>query len=53
MAQTQPVLIAGEWRDSRAAGTFEPTNPRTRQATGETYPVSGPEEVVEAVGGGG
>ena len=49
MAQTQPVLIAGEWRDSRAAGTFEPTNPRTREPTGETYPVSGPEEVAEAV----
>ena len=49
MAQTQPVLIAGEWRPSRAAGTFEPANPRTREPTGETYPVSGPEEVTEAV----
>ena len=49
MAHPQPVLIAGEWRDSRAAGTFEPTNPRTREPTGETYPVSGPEEVAEAV----
>jgi NADP-dependent aldehyde dehydrogenase len=30
----QPVLIAGEWRAARAAGTFQAQNP----ATGETLP---------------
>lgn len=49
MSKAQPVLIAGTWRDSKSVGSFEPDNPRTRQSTGETYPVSGLEEVEEAV----
>jgi NADP-dependent aldehyde dehydrogenase len=49
MATAQPVLIAGQWRDSDAVGTFEPDNPSTRQPTGESYPVSGQGEVLEAV----
>ena len=49
MSKAQKVLIAGQWRDSEAVGTFEPNNPSTRQPTGEVYPVSGEKEVVEAV----
>ena len=49
MSKAQKVLIAGQWRDSDAVGTFEPDNPSTRQPTGEVYPVSGQTEVLEAV----
>ena len=49
MSKAQKVLIAGAWRDSKAAGTFEPDNPTTREPTGEVYPVSSEEEVMEAV----
>ena len=49
MAKAQPVLIAGQWRDSDAVGSFEPDNPRTRQPTGESYPVSSIAEVEEAI----
>ncbi|MBT6628995.1 MAG: aldehyde dehydrogenase family protein, partial [Gemmatimonadetes bacterium] len=49
MAKAQPVLIAGQWRDSDQVGSFEPDNPRTRQPTGETYPVSSIAEVEEAI----
>lgn len=49
MAKAKPVLVAGEWRAADAVGTFEPANPRTRQPTGEVYPMSGQEEVYEAV----
>lgn len=49
MPKTQPVLIAGQWQDSDAVGSFEPDNPRTRQPTGASYPVSGLAEVERAV----
>ncbi len=49
MSEPKPVLIAGEWRAANAAGTFEPGNPTTMEPTGEVYPVSGPEDVEEAV----
>ena len=49
MPETQPVLIAGEWRDSDAVGSFEPMNPKTMSPTGESYPVSGQAEIEEAV----
>jgi len=49
MAQLQPVLIAGQWRPSRSAGSFSPLNPSTRQPTGEVFPVSSLEEVEEVI----
>ena len=49
MSKTQPVLIAGQWRDADAVSTFEPNNPVTKQPTGETYPVSSQSEVEEAI----
>ena len=48
-AQIQPVLVAGKWRASDAAGTFQPDNPQTREPTGETYPVSSAQEVEEVI----
>lgn len=37
---TQPVLIAGEWRQADAADTFQAKNPATREALPDTFPVS-------------
>ena len=41
MADTERVLIAGEWRDADATGTFQPVNPDTCETLEWTYPVSG------------
>ena len=49
MAKAQPVLIAGSWRDSDAASTFNPVNPKTELPTGETYPVSSLAETEEVI----
>lgn len=38
--QAQNVLIAGEWRPSRAAGTFQAENPAAKQLLPDVYPVS-------------
>lgn len=34
------VLIAGEWRDANASGTFKAVNPRTAEELPSEYPVS-------------
>ncbi|MGV3724949.1 MAG: aldehyde dehydrogenase (NADP(+)), partial [Actinomycetota bacterium] len=49
---TVPVLIAGSWRESRAAGTFQADNPTLGEALPEKYPVSSREEVLEAIQAG-
>jgi alpha-ketoglutaric semialdehyde dehydrogenase len=49
MADSQPVLIAGQWRPSDAVSTFAPDNPSTKEPTGETYPVSSAAEVEQAI----
>jgi alpha-ketoglutaric semialdehyde dehydrogenase len=36
----QPVLIAGEWRQAKAAGTFHAQNPATGESLPGEYPVS-------------
>lgn len=36
----QPVLIAGEWRESQAGKTFQSENPSTKEFLPEIYPVS-------------
>jgi alpha-ketoglutaric semialdehyde dehydrogenase len=46
----QPVLIGGQWRASDSVSTFSPDNPQTRESTGETFPVSSPREVEQAIG---
>ncbi|HWP41306.1 MAG TPA: aldehyde dehydrogenase family protein, partial [Tepidisphaeraceae bacterium] len=37
---TQPVLIAGQWRAARAAGTFHALNPTIAEPLPEEYPIS-------------
>lgn len=47
-----PVLIAGQWRPSDAAGTFQADNPTLGEALPERYPVSSRAEVIEAIEAG-
>ncbi|MDF1853543.1 MAG: aldehyde dehydrogenase (NADP(+)) [Verrucomicrobiales bacterium] len=37
---TEPVLIAGEWRESDTTGTFQAENPATKEALAPVFPVS-------------
>jgi NADP-dependent aldehyde dehydrogenase len=37
---THPVLIAGEWRDAKASGSFQPENPTLGQKLPDEYPIS-------------
>src|SRR5688572_14653110 len=36
----QRVLIAGQWRDAAATGTFQAENPATKSPLPEQYPIS-------------
>jgi alpha-ketoglutaric semialdehyde dehydrogenase len=46
----QKVLIAGDWRDPKnPAGCFNAVNPATKQTLPEMYPVSGKDDVNEAI----
>lgn len=46
----EPVLIAGVWRQARnPLGAFSPENPATKAALPERYPVSGEDDVEEAL----
>jgi NADP-dependent aldehyde dehydrogenase len=40
MTTTAPVLIAGEWRPARAAGSFHADNPATGEPLADHYPIS-------------
>lgn len=49
----QKVLVAGEWRDSKKpAGYFNAVNPANKQTLPEGYPVSGEDDVSEAISAG-
>lgn len=48
-AITQPVLINGEWRASVGTRSFRAHNPKTREATPDSYPVSPWPEIDEAM----
>ena len=37
---TQPILIGGEWRAAKAAGTFHAENPATGETLPDRYPIS-------------
>ena len=39
-ALTAPVLVAGQWRHSNAAASFQAENPTLGEALPESYPVS-------------
>jgi NADP-dependent aldehyde dehydrogenase len=44
-----PVLIAGGWRPAQAVGTFYATNPATKEALPDVYPVSGWQDIESAL----
>ena len=46
---TQPVLIAGKWRDADSSGTFRADNPATREPLPDEYPVSTWQDCDEAL----
>jgi len=49
----QQVLIAGQWRDPEdPAGQFNAVNPANKQTLPEVYPVSGEDDVKEAITAG-
>ncbi len=49
----QDVLIAGQWRAPKnPAGQFHAVNPANKQELPEVYPVSGEEDVTEAIAAG-
>ena len=52
VADTERVLIAGEWRAADATGTFQPVNPDTGETLEWTYPVSGRADVDAALEAG-
>ena len=45
----QPVLIGGSWKASTGESTFQASNPATREALADVYPVSPWSEVEQAV----
>jgi 2,5-dioxopentanoate dehydrogenase len=50
--KSAPVWIAGKWRQSISAEFFQPENPALGESLPEMYPVSGWEEVREALQAG-
>jgi len=48
----QPVLINGEWRQSKSDGSFQAVNPTEKQKMPQEFPVSSLEEVEEALQAG-
>ena len=44
-----PVLIGGQWRAAAAVGRFRAFDPTTGEAFGESFPISGPEDVEAAL----
>ena len=47
--QAHPILVAGEWKDSRSDSTFQASNPNTGQPLDDAYPVSPWEECNQAL----
>lgn len=45
----QPVLINGQWIASSSSKTFQASNPATREVLPDQYPVSGWDEIEEAI----
>lgn len=48
----QPVLINGEWRQSKSEGSFKAVNPTEKQTMPQEFPVTNWEEVEEALQAG-
>ncbi|GHO67728.1 ketoglutarate semialdehyde dehydrogenase [Ktedonobacter sp. SOSP1-52] len=50
MSSTQPVFIAGQWREAHnPVGHFQAVDPSTGQALEGSYPISGKEDVYETI----
>ena len=47
--KTHPVLINGEWRAATEQGTFQATNPQTRETLEDGYPFSSWSEIDQAL----
>jgi len=47
--EPQPVLIAGAWRPARSVGTYRACEPATGRARDAVWPVSGWEDLDEAL----
>ena len=47
--ESAPVLIDGRWRAAAAVGRFRAFDPATGEAFGESFPISGPEDVEAAL----
>ena len=47
--ESAPVLIDGQWRAAAAVGRFRAFDPTTGEAFGESFPISGPEDVEDAL----
>ncbi len=45
----QPILIAGQWRESRASDSFRATDPNQNQVIDREFPVSSWEDIDEAL----
>lgn len=52
MTETEKVLIGGKWRPAQVTGTFQAINPATGETIGPVYPVSGRDDVDEAIAAG-
>lgn len=48
-SETAAVLIDGQWRAAAAVGSFRALDPTTGEAFGESFPISGPEDVEAAL----
>ncbi|MEN1678833.1 MAG: aldehyde dehydrogenase family protein [Planctomycetota bacterium] len=44
-----PILVAGQWRNAAAEGSFEAFDPTTGESLGDAYPVSGWEDCEQAL----
>ena len=47
--KAKDVLISGQWRPADSVSVFHPSNPQTKEPTGEVYTVSSIKDVEEAV----
>jgi alpha-ketoglutaric semialdehyde dehydrogenase len=52
MAETQHVLIGGQWRPSASAGSFQAINPATGDTLEAVFPVSSSAEIDAVLGAG-
>jgi NADP-dependent aldehyde dehydrogenase len=52
MSSSHPILLEGAWRPARAQGSFHATDPLSGDALPDAYPISGREDVLQALAAG-